>query len=168
MIILFGLNLLGILKIPGTQRDRGYPQEPAGHVGSLLIGMGFGAGWTPCIGPILASILTVAAVTTSLYQGILLLVVYSSWVGYSVYHISACNRQIPGNIQKNQQMDALDTQDKCSLVDSYGSPLAFRLFDHDYNFLGRNIPNAWITFFYLMQLLFLKSFLKFYHNIDKI
>jgi cytochrome c-type biogenesis protein len=80
MIILFGLNLLGILKIPGTQRDRGYKfsKRPAGHVGSLLIGMGFGAGWTPCIGPILASILTVAAVTTSLYEGILLLVVYSA------------------------------------------------------------------------------------------
>lgn len=79
MIILFGLNLLGILKIPGTQRDRGYKfsKRPTGHVGSLLIGMGFGAGWTPCIGPILASILTIAAVTTSLYQGILLLVVYS-------------------------------------------------------------------------------------------
>jgi len=79
MIIIFGLNLLGILKIPGAQRDRGYKftQRPAGHVGSLLIGMGFGAGWTPCIGPILASILTVAAVTTSLYDGILLLVVYS-------------------------------------------------------------------------------------------
>lgn len=79
MIIIFGLNLLGILKIPGAQRDRGYKfsERPAGHVGSLLIGMGFGAGWTPCIGPILASILTVAAVTTSLYDGILLLVVYS-------------------------------------------------------------------------------------------
>lgn len=80
MIILFGLNLLGVLKIPGTQRDRGYKfsQRPAGHVGSLLIGMGFGAGWTPCIGPILASILTIAAVTTSLYEGIFLLVVYSA------------------------------------------------------------------------------------------
>ena len=79
MIIIFGLNLLGVLKIPGAQRDRGYKftERPAGHVGSLLIGMGFGAGWTPCIGPILASILTVAAVTTSLYDGILLLVVYS-------------------------------------------------------------------------------------------
>lgn len=80
MIILFGLNLLGILKIPGTQRDRRYKfnQRPAGHVGSLLIGMGFGAGWTPCIGPILASILTIAAVTTSLYEGIFLLAVYSA------------------------------------------------------------------------------------------
>jgi len=80
MIILFGLNLLGVLKIPGAQRDRGYKfsQRPAGHIGSLLIGMGFGAGWTPCIGPILASILTIAAVTTSLYEGIFLLVVYSA------------------------------------------------------------------------------------------
>ena len=79
MIILFGLNLLGIIKIPGAQRDRGYKftQRPAGHVGSLLIGMGFGAGWTPCIGPILASILTIAAVTASLYEGVLLLIVYS-------------------------------------------------------------------------------------------
>lgn len=80
LIILFGLNLLGVLKIPGIQRDRGYKftQRPAGHVGSLLIGMGFGAGWTPCIGPILASILTVAAVTTSIYEGIFLLVDYSA------------------------------------------------------------------------------------------
>lgn len=80
MIILFGLNLLGVLKIPGAQRDRGYKfsQRPAGHLGSLLIGMGFGAGWTPCIGPILASILTIAAVTTSLFEGIFLLVVYSA------------------------------------------------------------------------------------------
>lgn len=80
MIILFGLNLLGILKIPGTQRDRGYKftKRPAGHIGSLLIGMGFGAGWTPCIGPILASILTIAAVTTSMYDGIMLLTVYSA------------------------------------------------------------------------------------------
>jgi cytochrome c-type biogenesis protein len=79
LIILFGLNLLGVLKIPGTQRDRGYKfsRRPAGHIGSLLIGMGFGAGWTPCIGPILSSILTIAAVTTSIYEGILLLIVYS-------------------------------------------------------------------------------------------
>ncbi len=79
IIIGFGLNLIGILKIPGAQRDRGYKfsTRPAGHIGSLLIGMGFGAGWTPCIGPILASILTMAAITTSIYQGILLLIVYS-------------------------------------------------------------------------------------------
>lgn len=80
MIIIFGLKLDWDPKDTWTQRDRGYKftKRPAGHIGSLLIGMGFGAGWTPCIGPILASILTIAAVTTSLYEGILLLVVYSS------------------------------------------------------------------------------------------
>ena len=60
LLIIFGLNLLGVLKIPGSQRDWGFKfsKRPAGHIGALLIGMGFGAGWTPCIGPILASILT--------------------------------------------------------------------------------------------------------------
>ena len=79
LLIIFGLNLLGVLKIPGTQRDWGFKfsKRPAGHIGALLIGMGFGAGWTPCIGPILASILTLAATTTSIYEGISLLVFYS-------------------------------------------------------------------------------------------
>ena len=79
LLIIFGLNLLGVLKIPGTQRDWGFKfsKRPAGHIGALLIGMGFGAGWTPCIGPILASILTLVATTTSIYEGISLLVFYS-------------------------------------------------------------------------------------------
>ena len=79
LLIIFGLNLIGVLKIPGTQRDWGFKfsKRPAGHIGALLIGMGFGAGWTPCIGPILASILTLAATTTSIYEGISLLVFYS-------------------------------------------------------------------------------------------
>ena len=79
LLIIFGLNLLGVLKIPGSQRDWGFKfsKRPAGHIGALLIGMGFGAGWTPCIGPILASILTLAATTTSIYEGISLLVFYS-------------------------------------------------------------------------------------------
>ena len=54
-----------------------FSKRPAGHIGALLIGMGFGAGWTPCIGPILASILTVAATTGSIFEGITLLIFYS-------------------------------------------------------------------------------------------
>ena len=79
MLVIFGLNLLGLLKIPGSQREwrLKFSKRPAGHIGALLIGMGFGAGWTPCIGPILASILTIAATTGSLYEGITLLIFYS-------------------------------------------------------------------------------------------
>ena len=79
MLVIFGLNLFGLLKILGSQRGWGlkFSKRPAGHIGALLIGMGFGAGWTPCIGPILASILTVAATTGSIFEGVNLLIFYS-------------------------------------------------------------------------------------------
>jgi cytochrome c-type biogenesis protein len=81
LLIIFGLNLLGILKIPALQREWAihFSKRPiAGHLGSFVIGMGFGAGWTPCIGPILASILTIAASSTSIMTGVNLLAVYSA------------------------------------------------------------------------------------------
>lgn len=80
-MVIFGLNLLGLLRIPGSEREWGFrfSKRPiAGHIGSFAIGMGFGAGWTPCIGPILASILTIAASSTSLLTGVNLLAVYSA------------------------------------------------------------------------------------------
>jgi cytochrome c-type biogenesis protein len=81
LLVIFGLNLLGILKIPAIQRDWAihFSKRPiAGHLGSFVIGMGFGAGWTPCIGPILASILTIAASSSSIMTGVNLLAVYSA------------------------------------------------------------------------------------------
>jgi cytochrome c-type biogenesis protein len=81
LLVGFGLHLLGILRIPGSEREWKFhfSKRPiAGHVGSLVIGMGFGAGWTPCIGPILASILAIAASSTSLTTGVTLLAVYSA------------------------------------------------------------------------------------------
>src|SRR5690606_5531270 len=69
------------LRIPGIERDylkMKFGKKPVGHAGAFLVGMGFGAGWTPCIGPILASILTLAATTSSLSQGTMLLMIYSA------------------------------------------------------------------------------------------
>jgi cytochrome c-type biogenesis protein len=80
MLVIFGLHLLGILRIPGSEREWGFhfsKRPVAGHIGSFVIGMGFGAGWTLCMGPILASILTIAASSASLSTGITLLSVYS-------------------------------------------------------------------------------------------
>jgi cytochrome c-type biogenesis protein len=51
--------------------------KPVGYLGSVLVGLAFGAGWTPCIGPILGSILMYASVKSSLGQGLLLLFAYS-------------------------------------------------------------------------------------------
>lgn len=81
LLVIFGLSLLGVLRIPGTEREWKFhfsKRPVAGHIGSLVIGMGFGAGWTPCIGPILASILAIAASSASITTGITLLAVYSA------------------------------------------------------------------------------------------
>ena len=55
--------------------------KPAGYAGSFLVGLVFAAGWTPCIGPILAAILMVAATEENVYQGIVLLLLYSLGLG---------------------------------------------------------------------------------------
>lgn len=79
LLIVFGLSLLGVLRIPGADRDiRFRVQSPgARKLGVFAIGLAFGAGWTPCIGPVLAGILTLAASTASLAQGLWLLLAYS-------------------------------------------------------------------------------------------
>lgn len=83
LIILFGLHVSGILPIALLLGERrvNIRHKPAGMFGSVLIGITFAAGWTPCIGPILASILMVAAAESTVYRGILLLLVYSMGLG---------------------------------------------------------------------------------------
>jgi cytochrome c-type biogenesis protein len=79
LIILFGVHLTGLFPIRfllGEKRVTVH-SKPAGYVGSFLIGVAFSAGWTPCIGPILASILAVAAIESTVYRGIMLLLAYS-------------------------------------------------------------------------------------------
>lgn len=83
LIILFGLYLTGIFKIkllPGKKILRP-ATRPATILGSFLVGGLFALSWTPCAGPILASILTYAAIQKTLSQGILLLSIYSIGLG---------------------------------------------------------------------------------------
>jgi len=80
LIILFGLYLLGAFNwgILAREKRVHFQDKPVGYLGSLLVGLAFGAGWTPCIGPILGSILAyTSAQTTNLTQGMLLLLAYS-------------------------------------------------------------------------------------------
>lgn len=83
LIMLFGLHVCGLLPINmllGEKRVN-IRHKPAGYFGSMLVGITFAAGWTPCIGPILASILMVAAAESTVYRGIILLLVYSLGLG---------------------------------------------------------------------------------------
>ncbi len=82
-IIIVGLHFLGILKLPFLYREfRTHAvSAPAGLAGAYLVGLAFAFGWTPCIGPVLASILMVAAAEQSVAQGVSLLFVYSMGLG---------------------------------------------------------------------------------------
>jgi len=79
LLILFGLYLLGVLRMPGAEREWRVQlsDKPVGYLGTVVVGIAFGAGWTPCIGPVLGGILTLAATTDSVGQGVGLLAVYS-------------------------------------------------------------------------------------------
>ena len=80
LLVLFGLYLLGVLRIPGADREwrMHLANKPMGYLGTVLVGVTFGAGWTPCIGPVLGGILTLAATRATLGQGMGLLAVYSA------------------------------------------------------------------------------------------
>ena len=83
VIALFGLYMLGVLKLPALMRERRVQlsSKPAGLAGSVLVGVAFGAGWTPCVGPVLASILLYAGTTTTMVRGMLLLGAYALGLG---------------------------------------------------------------------------------------
>jgi cytochrome c-type biogenesis protein len=80
LIILFGLLCLGVFKFGLLTQERRLHLErkPVGYLGSVLVGMAFAAGWTPCIGPVLGGILGLAATSTDVSRGMLLLGVYSA------------------------------------------------------------------------------------------
>ncbi len=83
LIIAFGLYLLGVLRWATLAREWRIQiqDKPLGYLGSIVVGVGFGAGWTPCIGPILGSILLYTSTRGDLGQGIILLLAYSLGLG---------------------------------------------------------------------------------------
>jgi cytochrome c-type biogenesis protein len=83
LIIIFGLHMMGVFKLGFLENEKRAQtsRKPAGPVGALLVGIAFAFGWTPCIGPILAGILGIAASKDSIGEGVLLLAVYSLGLG---------------------------------------------------------------------------------------
>lgn len=79
LVILFGLHLLGLTPMRFLQRERRIhlQNRPLGYAGSFVVGIAFGAGWTPCIGPILGGILTYAGTRQNVAEGLQLLGFYS-------------------------------------------------------------------------------------------
>lgn len=83
LIILFGLFVMDVVPVPFLQREARLhlKSRPAGYLGTVLVGVIFGAGWTPCTGPFLATVLTQAAQQETVGRGMMLLAVYSLGLG---------------------------------------------------------------------------------------
>jgi cytochrome c-type biogenesis protein len=83
IIILMGLHFLGVFRFLWMSREVRYHHKahPGGLAGAYLIGLAFAFGWTPCIGPVLGTILTVAASEQDVLRGAGLLAVYSAGLG---------------------------------------------------------------------------------------
>jgi cytochrome c-type biogenesis protein len=84
LIVLFGLHTAGLLRLAWLYRERRAHVDPTTGAGlgrSGLLGLAFGAGWSPCIGPMLGSILLLASNATTLGHGVLLLVIYALGLG---------------------------------------------------------------------------------------
>jgi cytochrome c-type biogenesis protein len=83
LIVIFGLHYMGLFKIGFLNMDARFnlQDKPPGLWGAYMIGLAFAFGWTPCVGPILAAILAMAGGLDSVWQGVMLLMVYSLGLG---------------------------------------------------------------------------------------
>lgn len=80
IILIFGLHYMGLFKIAFLNFEKRFhtDQKPAGLIGAFILGLAFGFGWTPCVGPVLSTILMVAGGMGELSDGITLLAVYAA------------------------------------------------------------------------------------------
>jgi len=83
LIILLGIHFTGIINLPFLQMEKRFElrKRPLGYLGSFLVGVVFAAGWTPCIGPILSTILLYASTSQNFMTGVFLLAIYSLGLG---------------------------------------------------------------------------------------
>jgi len=109
VIIVFGLHMMGVFKIGWLLRDTRLQLDMGapGFFGSFTVGAGFGFGWSPCIGPILGAVLTLAGTRETVFEGITLLAVYSAGLavpfliaGWSIDHFFTAFARIKNHFRK--------------------------------------------------------------------
>ena len=118
LIIIFSLQIMGLLNIKFLNYEKRIHSNIKPSVfGSILIGMAFGFGWTPCIGPILGSILALAATEESINKGILLLFCYS--LGLAIPFV------LSGYLIQRFMIFSKNLKNKMNLVSKIGGGLLF-------------------------------------------
>jgi cytochrome c-type biogenesis protein len=83
LVIILGLHMIGVFRFKALYQEKRFHQQSkrVGPVGSLLVGLAFAFGWSPCIGPILGGILAYASTQETVWQGMVLLGFYSAGLG---------------------------------------------------------------------------------------
>lgn len=83
LVIIFGLHTMGVFRIPFLETEKRLQAgaKPKSLFGAMMVGMAFGFGWTPCIGPILSGILVLAGSQDTIWEGVVMLAVYSMGLG---------------------------------------------------------------------------------------
>jgi len=83
VLILLGVHLTGLLKISALYRERRFhmTSRPASVIGAFVVGIAFAFGWSPCVGPVVAAILTLAGAQETVRRGVFLLALYSLGLG---------------------------------------------------------------------------------------
>ncbi len=102
IVIAFGLLMIGMTRgMPWLQRDfRFHPRLAGGHpAAAYVLGLAFGFGWTPCIGPVLGAILTVSAVQATVSGGVALLSFYAAGLGVPFLLAALFTRELAGRLK---------------------------------------------------------------------
>jgi cytochrome c-type biogenesis protein len=142
LIVFFGLYLTGLFKIPALSRERKVhlSGKPLGVLGSVLVGITFAAGWTPCIGPILASILLYASTAKTVGTGVLLLSVYSLGLGVPFLIASlGMNSFLAASKGLRRSLHTIEVVSGVVLI-VFGISLVTNVFAHFVAFLSRFLP----------------------------
>jgi cytochrome c-type biogenesis protein len=106
LIVVLGLHTMGVIRIPFLYYDtrrQTQPRHELGYLGSLFMGVTFSAGWSPCLGPILAAMLTLGASTGSAGRAAFLLTAYALGLGIPFLLTAALLDQATGQLRKLQK-----------------------------------------------------------------
>jgi cytochrome c-type biogenesis protein len=119
LIVVFGLHTMGVFRLRMLDAEKRVhtTRKPAGLVGALLVGVAFAFGWTPCIGPILGTILVMAGRKETISEGVALLTVYSAGLGIPFLLTSlAVNRFFAASARIRRHYHAIEVASGALLI----------------------------------------------------
>lgn len=146
VIILFGLQVMGVLKIRALYAERHlHLARSFGFLRSFLLGVSFGLGWTPCVGPVLGSILLYVSTLGKVWEGGFLLLVYALGLAFPFVLLGTSWGWATGALRRIQKKGRMVELVSGILLISLGVVLLFGRMDALLRLFGSFNPEAWLT-----------------------